>query len=88
MNMLENIRKIMKESKFCYAKEGGAGYDSREKCVCTKENPCEAILDRDRFHKNFEGMNMDEIMTNRSKILKSIESEYEDSQWYRDNVDE
>lgn len=85
---MDIIRKIVEESRFCRAKEGGEGYVPKAECVCTKENPCSSILDRERFHKNFENMSIEDVIAKRDELLQIIKPEFEGSQWYRDNVDE
>ncbi|MNG28633.1 hypothetical protein D3C84_1139190 [compost metagenome] len=80
------MRKRIAESTFCYAKEGGQGFINKSKCTCDKEtNPCQAIIDRDRFLEAFEDMEHSDSKR-RSEIIKEIKSEFKDSKWFKDNV--
>jgi len=76
--ILDMIQKIVKENKFCYAKEGGQGYVNKSKCTCTKENPCQAIVNRDRHKDNIvlRVEKLDDPMYKEVKYYASGRQEY------------
>lgn len=83
-----DVKKLMKRfenARFCYAKAGGQGFVDKSECICTKENPCQAKLDSERFHNAFEEMSYGDF-NKRKEILEKIKPEFENSQWYKDNV--
>lgn len=82
---LRKLAKKMEESRFCYAKDGGQGFVHQSECTCTKENPCQAIIDKERFHKALEGLEYDDVK-GRNEIVQQIKSEFKGSQWWKDNV--
>ncbi len=92
VNLIEDLKKKIEESKFCHAKEGGEGLVHKSKCTCTRENPCQAKIDRKRFHEAFEDLesadikSISEIVKIRNEIVERIKTEFEDSQWWKDNV--
>lgn len=80
-----DISKQMKEMKFCYAKEDGQGYVHKSRCTCTKECPCQATIDKSRFHDALKDIDIGDIES-RNKIIQEIKPEFKNSQWWRDNV--
>lgn len=84
-SFLERIRERFDNSCFCYAKPGGQGFVNKSECICSKECPCQAKLDAERFHEAFNGMPYGDIRT-RNEIIKEIKPDFKDSQWYKDNV--
>ena len=83
----EIIRERIGKSAFCYAKSGGQGFVDKKECECfIKGGCCQAVIDKNKFHSYFEGMSMEESAKNRNRIIKEIEEEFKDSQWFNDNV--
>jgi hypothetical protein len=78
---------IFRDTKFCYAREGGQGYVKMFDCTCDKRcNPCQAVKDKNRFYKKYE--ELEKIFQTREDIIKMLKPEFEDSQWFKDNIKE
>ena len=79
---------MMEHSIFCYAKEGGQGFVDKSECTCTNDCPCQARIDRDRFHEEFKDMSFEESLKYRDEIIERLKPEFKDSKWWKDNVHE
>lgn len=86
MSILRDIAKRMEESRFCYAREGKQGFVHMSKCTCTKDNPCQAKIDADRFHEAFKDIKYEDLPKYRKEIIEKLKPEFNDSQWWKDNV--
>lgn len=88
MNM-EEIVKRFENSRYCYAKPGGQGFVPKEECTCGENKCCQAFKDYERFHKRFNEIDREydgEISI--KTIIQRLKPEFEDSQWWKDNIKE
>ena len=92
MGFSENLRKLIENSRFCYARDGGEGFVDKNECPCDSNRTCHAYQDKKRFGERFEEVGKDlgyeypEVIKVRKEILETIKPEFEDSQWFKDNV--
>jgi hypothetical protein len=84
---LKRIMKRFEDARFCYGRAGGQGHVDKSECTCTQDHPCQAKIDKDRFHEAFKSVSYGDINA-RQKVLKKIKTEFKGSQWYKDNVRE
>lgn len=83
----KRIIELVENSLFCYGKEGGQGYVDKHECKCGgNRSICQAYQDREKFHSYFNGLTMEEVVHRRDEIIEEIKGEFEDSQWFKDNV--
>lgn len=88
MDFNQRFREKLSNSRFCYAKEGGQGFVDKSECTCDRvNNPCQAILDSEKFHDSLKGLEYGDF-EHRDKLIEKINPELKDSQWYKDNVKE
>lgn len=86
MSISELIIKAVENHKFCYARKGGEGFVDKHECICTKDKPCQSILDRRRFVEAFKDIKTEDLPKYRNEVLQKISPEFEDSEWWKDNV--
>ncbi|MFS0905655.1 hypothetical protein AB3N02_21665 [Priestia aryabhattai] len=81
----DKIRETINNSRFCYDKDGGQGFVHKSKCTCTKDNPCQSMLDKQRFNEAMRNVEYGDVKR-RDEIVKQIKPEFKDSKWWKDNV--
>jgi hypothetical protein len=75
----------IESSSYCYRKPGGAGLVDKSDCQCSADLPCQAKLDKDRFHKLMSTVTYGDCK-GRDERIKEIKPQFVDSQWWKDNV--
>lgn len=88
MDGVDDILKMIQESKFCYQKAYGEGYVRKSDCTCTATNPCQAIIDKSRFHQLFDEIEESENGNNitRREIIQKMKPEFKESIWWIENI--
>ncbi|MED4883088.1 hypothetical protein [Bacillus smithii] len=85
----KEIRKKFEDSIFCYAKLGGQGFVHKNDCFCGKDKSCQAFKDYQRFHERFNELNRQyDGEMNIIGIIQILKPEFENSQWWKDNIKE
>ncbi|MGD1416472.1 hypothetical protein [Bacillus stercoris] len=87
MSLFKKLTKRIDESTYCYAKKGGQGLVNKKHCSCGENKCCQAFKDRERFLEHFEDVRIGDYKK-RDEIIEKIAPEFEDSQWWKDNVKE
>ncbi|MCM3669007.1 nucleotidyltransferase family protein [Mesobacillus maritimus] len=81
------IPKIIEGTTFCFSKPGGQGIVAAKDCECGKIKCCKAFEDSQRLYERFQEFSSNGSIK-RKEIIKAIKSEFNDSQWWSDNVKE
>jgi hypothetical protein len=70
---------------FCYGKDGGQGYVNKSECSCTSENPCQEMIDANRYIEAFKDIRYGDVEA-RDEMIKKLKPEFKDSKWWENNV--